>query len=193
MPNQLAFKYRTWGGKRRGAGARRKGPRPRVSHAARPILNRHCPVHITLRMRREVCYLRVAVALKAIKRALYAANLRGDFQVVHFSVQGNHVHLLVEANDARALSRGIQGLNVRMARALNRLMQRKGKVFDDRYHAVILKSPTQTANALHYVLRNAQHHAPDRYPATWCDPFASAHAPLTAPRTWFLKCATGSS
>jgi hypothetical protein len=73
-----------------------------------------------------------------------------------------------------------------MAIALNRLMQRKGRVLEDRYHAVILTTPTQTAHAVHYVLNNRQHHAPGRYPATWRDPFASAAAPFAEPRTWLL-------
>ena len=115
------------------------------------------------------------------------ANTRIGFRVVNFSVQGNHIHFLVEAEGTRALSRGMQGLNVRMATALNRVMQRHGKVLADRYHAVILQTPTQTAHALHYVLNNRQHHAPGLHAANWRDPFASADAPLVAPRTWLLK------
>ena len=65
-----------------------------------------------------------------------------------------------EAEGTIGLSRGMQGLNVRMAIAINRLMGRRGKVFADRYHSVVLRTPTQTANALHYVLNNRQHHAP---------------------------------
>jgi len=107
--------------------------------------------------------------------------------VIHYSVQGNHVHFLVEAEGNRELSRGMQGLNVRMAIALNRLMRRRGKVFADRYHAVVLKTPTQTKRALHYVVHNRQHHAPGRYAPDWRDPFASAEAPLVAPRTWLLS------
>jgi hypothetical protein len=101
-------------------------------------------------------------------------------------VQGNHVHFVVEAEGTKALSRGMQGLNVRTAVALNRLMQRRGKVFADRYHAVILQTPTQTANAVHYVLNNRQHHAPGLHAADWRDPFASVDAPLAAPGTWLL-------
>jgi hypothetical protein len=117
------------------------------------------------------------------------ANTRIGFRVVNFSVQGNHIHFLVEAEGTRALSRGMQGLNVRMATALNRVMQRHGKVLADRYHAVILQTPTQTARALHYVLNNRQHHAPGLHAADWRDPFASVEAPLVAPRTWLLESA----
>jgi hypothetical protein len=140
-----------------------------------------------MRVRREVSSLRNVPCFKALKRAFCGANARTDFRLVHFSIQGNHLHLLVEAKGERELSRGMQGLNVRMAVALNRLMRRRGRVFADRYHAVILQTPTQTANALHYVLHNRQHHAPERYEATWRDPFSSARAPLIAPRTWLLQ------
>jgi putative transposase len=138
-------------------------------------------------MREEVCRLRSVQCFRVLKQAFQAANARIGFHVIHFSVQGNHVHLIVEAQGTKELSRGMQGLNVRMAIALNRLMGRRGKVFADRYHEVILKTPTQAAHALHYVLNNRQHHAPGVHAADWRDPFASVDAPLAAPRTWFLK------
>jgi REP element-mobilizing transposase RayT len=140
-------------------------------------------------MREDVCRLRSVQCFEVLKHAFLAANGRIGFRLVHFSVQGNHVHLIAEAEGTRELSRGMQGLNVRMATALNRLMQRRGKVLADRYHAVILRTPTQTANAVHYVLHNQQHHAPGRYPAEWRDPFASEEAPLVAARTWLLDLA----
>jgi len=137
-------------------------------------------------MREDVSGLRSKTCFSALRNAFNAANARIGFRVVHFSVQGNHIHFLVEAEGTRELSRGMQGLNVRMAIALNRLMRRRGKVFADRYHAVVLKTPTQTKRALHYVVHNRQHHAPGRYAADWRDPFASAEGPLVAPRTWLL-------
>ncbi len=138
-------------------------------------------------MRREVCHLRQSVCFGVLKRAFYAAHERFGLRVIHFSIQGNHVHFIVEAKDAASLSRGMQGLNIRMAIALNRLMERKGRVLDDRYHAVVLRTPTQTAHAVNYVLNNRQHHAPARYPAGWRDPFATAAAPFAVPRTWMLE------
>ena len=180
VPNQvtqLGLSFRTWGGRRRNAGPKIKGAQPRVSHkTSGPILKRRFPVHVTMRMREGVCHLRSASCLRALKNVFHAANSRVGFRLVHFSVQGNHVHFLVEAEGTRELSRGMQGLNVRLALALNRLMRRRGKVFADRYHAVILRTPKQAANALHYVLHNRQHHAPGRYSEDWRDPFASARS-----------------
>ncbi len=78
--------------------------------------------------------------------------------MVHFSGQGDHVHLLVEADDNRALSEGMQGLSVRLAKALNRMMGRRGIVFADRYHAHVLRTPSEVRNALAYVLLNHRSH-----------------------------------
>src|SRR5581483_11459721 len=160
VPNhskQLGLTFRTRGGKRHGAGRKMQGARPRVSHKTRPVLRRRFPVHVTVRMREGVSGLRSKSCFSALKNAFNAANARSGL-----------------------------GLDVRMALALNRLMRRRGKVFADRCHAVVLKTPTQTKRALHYVVHNRQHHAPGRYAVDWRDPFASAEAPLVAPRTWLL-------
>ena len=63
--------------------------------------------------------------------ALSAAS-RVDFRVVHFSVQTDHVHLIVEADSSDGLRRGINGLAGRLARALNRIWRRPGAVWSDR-------------------------------------------------------------
>ncbi len=80
------------------------------------------------------------------------------FRLVHFSVQQNHVHLLCEASDATALARGLQGLAIRVAKGVNRHLSRRGKVFDDRYHHRILRSPKEVRWALGYVLNNTRKH-----------------------------------
>jgi REP element-mobilizing transposase RayT len=79
----------------------------------------------------------------ALSRAFWGGANRFGFKLVHYSVQGNHVHLLVEAQDDKALSRGMNGLGVRVAKGLNRVMRRHGKVLDDRYHGHSLRTPTE--------------------------------------------------
>ncbi|HET7785334.1 MAG TPA: hypothetical protein VFL36_05150 [Myxococcales bacterium] len=81
-----------------------------------------------------------------------------------FTVLGNHLHLVVEADDDAALSHGMQGLNIRIARALNRLMDRKGRVFADHYRSRLLRSPTELVGAIAYVLGNAAHRYGERGP-----------------------------
>jgi REP element-mobilizing transposase RayT len=91
--------------------------------------------------------------------ALRAARERNGMRICHYSVQSNHLHLIVEAPDAEALSRGMQGLAVRIARRINRHMRRQGTVFKDRYHARALKTAWQVRIALRYVLLNARKHS----------------------------------
>ena len=155
---QRAFHFRSWGGARVGAGRKPKGLRPGVSHLRRPAHSRHHPVHVTLRVRRGLSTLRKHELFVEVRRALVAGRERFGFRLVHFSVQRDHLHLLAEAADRRALSRGLQGLSIRVARAVNRRLQRRGKVFADRYHARALKTPRTVRCALKYVLLNARKH-----------------------------------
>jgi putative transposase len=186
----LPFKQR--GGKRAGAGRKRKAPRPQVPHRARPKF-RKGTLHVTVRVRDEVWNLRSNRCFGALRRAFAKGCDRFGFRLVQFSVQGNHLHFIVEAPDAVALGRAMKGLEVRMARALNKVMGRRGPVFEGRYHAHLLKSPLEATNAVAYVLDNWRRHAVreqrpvpggvDPYCSTaWegCDP------PLLAEAQWWM-------
>ena len=98
---------------------------------------------------------------------------RGDFRVVHYSLMGNHAHLLVEADDKAALASGMKSVGARLARAVNRVLGRSGPVLDGRYHAVVLRSPLQVRRALRYVLLNARHHAKRASKTLRVDPASS--------------------
>lgn len=172
---QLVLRRLGPGGRRPGAG-RPKKQGAGVSHRARPALNRHAPVHVTLRTVRGVWNLRSRRSFSVIRRAFYAGRDRFGFRLVHYSVQGNHLHLLVEAQDRRALSRGMQGLAIRLAKGLNRLMHRRGSVFRDRYYARSCRTPLETRRVLLYVLNNHRRHAFQRgeqLPRCWVDDFSS--------------------
>jgi hypothetical protein len=80
------------------------------------------------------------------------------FQVVHHSIQSNHLHLIVEATDRAALSSGMRRLLIRIARGLNGLWERAGSVFADRFHERELCTPREVRNALVYVLQNLRKH-----------------------------------
>jgi REP element-mobilizing transposase RayT len=118
-------------------------------------------------MREYVWNLRSGRSFRRIRRALAAAKGRFGLRIIEFCVLGNHVHLLVEADDDVALSRGIQGLAIRIAKALNAMMSRAGKVFADHFHSRLLRSPTELVRAIRYVLTNVEHHygasGPDDY------------------------------
>jgi hypothetical protein len=96
---------------------------------------------------------------------------------VQFSVQSNHIHLLAEAEDRAALTRGMQALTIRVALAINRVLARRGRVFSERYHARSLRSPLEVRRALLYVLKNHRHHLAARgasLPPWHLDPCSSA-------------------
>lgn len=129
--------------------------------------------------------LRKRAIFAAVRDALSGGSLRFGLRIVHFSVQGNHIHLIVEACDSLSLTRGMQGLMVRIARAVNRAAGRKGKVFADHYFARELRSPAQVRRAVRYVLDNAMLHA-GVGPRT-DDRASDANAPVVTLRTWLLS------
>ncbi len=192
---QLALPLMTWGGRRKGAGRKPNGSKAGVSHLARARFPERHPVHVTLRTLQGVGYLRGDRRSQAILAALREAKERHGLRVIHFSVQGNHLHLLVEAAGARSLARGVQGLSVRLARALNRAASRRGKVFADRYHAHVLASRREVARAVRYILENFRHHLREDAAPRGEDPCSSAvwlriplvdDAPVVRPKTWLL-------
>ena len=152
---QLTFGYKQREGNR--AGRPRKDDSG-VSHLKREALASRYPVHVVMTLREDLPSLRKKKPFKVLRRSFRAGCDRNGFRMNHFSVQGNHLHFIVEAKGRSALSRGLQGLAVRIARALNKLWERKGGVFGDRYFDHILRTPREVKNALNYVLKNGHHH-----------------------------------
>ena len=194
MQAQQEFSFPTWGGARPGAGRKRVGPRPNVPHRPRENF-RKGTLHVTLRLRREVWNLRTHRCFRALKRAFARGCERFGYRLIHFSVQGTHIHMIVEAPEVVALGRAMKGLQVRMARALNKVMRRKGAVFADRYHAHLLRSPRETLHAIRYVLDNWVVHARrDNQPLPHgVDPYCSdspndTGPPLVAEAEYWMLC-----
>jgi REP element-mobilizing transposase RayT len=183
MQGELMFPNR-WGGRREGAGRPRKKGKRNVEHRTRPVVAARFPVHLSVRLEKGVRNLRKLPCLRVIERAFNAAQGRFGLRLNHFTVQSNHLHLIVETTDRVALARAVKGLNVRIAKGLNRLMGRRGKVVGDRYHAHILKTPAEVRNAVHYVLGNLTRHTGRE----GVDAYCSLARPdlVVAPRTWLL-------
>src|SRR5258705_308714 len=193
---QLEMKLPTWGGKRSGAGRKPKNEKAGVSHDRRSQFAAPHPVHVTMRVLWGVGFLRGFSRKRAIENALRAAKERFGMRVVHYSIQGTHLHLIVEADEPAALSRAVQGLAIRIARALNRVARRTGKVFADRFHAHVLESLRKVKNAVRYVLENFRHHLREDLAPQGLDPCSSAGwkddrsgtgPPFSLPRTWLLR------
>jgi REP element-mobilizing transposase RayT len=205
---QLGLPFRRWGGSRAGAGRKPNGARAGVTHCTRPALAARFPVHVTLRLRDDTPNLRGGRIYVALRTCLGAANRRAEDaglgSVIHYSILRNHLHFIVEAQHREALSRGMQGLTTRLARAINRVSERSGAVFADRYHARILKTPREVRHALAYVLCNARRHGlgRGRIRENWIDPYSSGGVfdgwrveiglpafaiPVSRARTWLLN------
>jgi hypothetical protein len=155
----LALRERcSWGGRRSGAG-RKRGPAPRLPHRRREGVGARFPAHVTVKLLPGLPSLRSVPLVRTLERSFAAIRKRGDFRLVHYSLQTTHAHLLIEATDARALGRGMMAVGARIARALNRTFGRRGRVLADRFHSRILRTPREVRNALAYVLLNARRHA----------------------------------
>jgi REP element-mobilizing transposase RayT len=199
--------FRTWGGKRAGAGRKRGEGRRRMPHEPRERVNPRHPLLITTRVVPEVGRLRSRAARLAVRDALAVASkhMYADeaFRICHASIQKDHLHLIAEADSNEAMARGMKGFLVSCARRINAALGRRGTVFPDRYHASSLGSPTQVRNALSYVLCNFRKHG-EALPGVRLDPWSSAFAlpdwspetivlrevplllPVALPRTWLL-------
>jgi REP element-mobilizing transposase RayT len=152
VQRELRFE-RTWGGRREGAGRKVAKRRQGVAHRVRPQHKARHPLHVTLRGIKKLPSLRTQVIFFEMRRALARVS-RAWLRLLHFSVQSDHVHLLVEAHDKVSLSRGIGGLAIRLARSINRQLGRRGRVWADRYHARPLPTPREVRHAIVYVLTN---------------------------------------
>jgi putative transposase len=156
------FGFMNLGGRRKGAGRkaakRADGKRVHSSHREREVFTWSRPVHVTVCVCAGLPSLRGKELAPVVLKCLEAGNEREGFRLVHFSLQTTHYHLVCEAEGPEALAAAIKGLNVRIARAINRSLGRKGKVIADRYHLEVLRTPKQVRNALRYVLRNGEKH-----------------------------------
>ena len=185
----------SWGGKRKGAGRKPLVPgKPGVPHVPRPLFSRATAFHVTLKMDKHVYNLRSRRCFRVVEKALGKGASRFGARVVEISVQGNHIHLLVEAKETKGFCRAMKGLSVRLAKGLNKVMQgRKGRVIADRYHAHWLRTPSEARNALSCVRSNHRKHlaALGQYlPATDIDTYSSASPKvaqlLPKASTWLL-------
>jgi REP element-mobilizing transposase RayT len=160
---------------------------------------RGTPIHVTVRVRKGVPNLRSRKAVRVVSKCFEAACERLGMRLTQYSIQANHIHLIVEAADRLALSRAMKGLCVRIAKRLNRATGRKGSVFADRYHAHILRTPREVRNAVRYVMENSRIHA-ERRGETWfrkIDPYAGGPCPnrfldacrklVVEPRSFILR------
>src|SRR5262245_9520975 len=193
-----------------GALRKRKRGRPKGSRSGRPRhrprdVDPRCPHHVTMKVLPHVFQLRSRRCGRRIFESMILGHQKPGARVVQFSIQHDHVHMVVEADGRRALATTIQGLAIRIARRLNRVMGKKGKVFAERFHSRLLQTPTEIRRTLLYVLQNARKHFAQRghvVSPTWTDdeyssapwfrgwttprPPPAGERPVAEARTWLL-------
>jgi len=145
------------GGPRPGAG-RPAAKRPIIHHVKRDEVSEREPAHVTLRVVEGVPSLGRKPFIRAFQRSLREVKGRTDFRVVEYSIQVDHLHLIVEASDKEALACGMKAVGSRLAKAVHRVFARTGRVLAGRYHVRALSSPKEVRNAIAYVLLNARRH-----------------------------------
>jgi REP element-mobilizing transposase RayT len=177
VPTQLTFEDRrrfTRAGRPKRRPGPKPGPRPNVRHRARAVHKYWNPMHATLRAVNGLPSFRAERLFVAFERAVRTTR-RKDFRIVEFSVQDNHVHLIVEADDKDARARGMKSFSVRANRLFNVASgRRRGRVWGDRYHRRDLTSARQVRNALVYCLANYKKHQHVTSGAPRIDPCSSA-------------------
>ena len=177
------------------------GKNPSVRHMTRPVHSHAHPMHVTLRAKRGLPSFRSQTLFAAFVKA-FRMTRREGFRIVEFSVQSSHLHLIVEATDKDALSRGMKSFTVRANRLFNVAWGRKrGAVWGDRYHRRDLTTPRAVRNALVYCLNNHRKHAPTTRAkpeldacssGAWFEgwveaPLVESERPTPRPRTWLLS------
>ena len=194
-----------WGGARSGAG-RKPGPSRRDPHRRRPPLASRHPCHVTLKVEKDVPQLRTRNLVVELERSWREVCQRGRFRLVHYSIQTNHVHMIVEAGSARDLACGLKSIAARFSRGVNRVFHRAGRVLVDRCHVHVLRTPREVRNAIGYVLLNSRRHlakcgrplpeitridpaSSGRWFAGWRIAAPTVHDPpaVATPRTWLLS------
>lgn len=173
-------------------------------HRARPEIDPRHPVHVILRVAPEI-NMRTPAGYRAVHGAVGRCAGRPDFRVILVSLQADHLHLLVEADDTLALTRGMQGFGISASKRMNKELGRDGgEVFPYRFHATPVGTPTLVRDAICCVLNNWRHHRADARTSARIDPYSSAdvfggwqRAPGEAPNrepmpvvgalTWLLR------
>jgi REP element-mobilizing transposase RayT len=143
----------------------------------RPELSPDRPVHVAIRVRDGTLKLRIKKCFRIVRQALVAASQKIRFRLIAYSVQGNHLHLIAEADDKFALSRAMRSLSIRIAKRINQLMQTRGVRIPKRYMLSVLRTKCDVHRALAYVLNNYRRHAAQsrkRMPDGWIDACSSA-------------------
>jgi hypothetical protein len=204
---QLELDLTSWGGRREGAGRKRKQARSSPPHRARAGVREWAPQLVTLRMREGLPNLRKPATWEVVKAVMRAFRGRFAVAIIHYSMLANHLHLIVECSDRSAFVRGMRALCIRLGKRLAAHFGVEGPILASRYHARELPTPREVWNGLRYTLLNARRHGAraglplpidtlDRYSTAasfdgWASPVDGPYRDVdfgtSPPRSWLLR------
>ena len=170
-----------------------------LPHAARPEHDPRHPVHVSMKRARLAPSLR-SQRVHTLLVAHFAAAVKRGIKVLQYSIQHDHLHLMIEGKDKKELARGLQLLFSRIAFAVNRVCHRHGSLFRERHHRRALTTPTEVRRVLVYILFNTRKHDVqsgdvgrgvfDALDEMSSAPWFTAWDPKSRPSDWLIaKCA----
>lgn len=164
MKRQRQLTMKNW----KGAGRKAKVDKG-IRHTKREEFFRPSSLHLTIKVRKTSAEIKSKAVLKVLHRAILRARSKG-LRMIHYTLEYDHVHLLVEASSNQQLHSGMQAFGICFAKGINKVKGRKGNVYKHRYHLHLLRSAREVKNVLHYILKNGIKHG-----RTYCavDPFNS--------------------
>ena len=136
-------------------------------------------VHVCIKLQRCLPSLRRASEFELLEERFRLVKERFGCKLRQFSVQSDHIHLVIETETTSDLSRYMQGLQIRFAKALNKLWRRTGRVFADRFYASLCHSLQKLRATIRYVLNNGQRHG------AW-DPLTNRPDPYSS-GPWYVR------
>jgi REP element-mobilizing transposase RayT len=130
---------------------------PGIRHTERPLIKKPSSLHLTIKVEKIKADIKNKTVLSILKRAIQNARKQG-LRVIHFSLEYDHVHLLIEAENNTTLGKGMQAFGVTFSKAINRVRKTTGKVYKHRYHFKAITSPKQLKNVMSYIFKNGVKH-----------------------------------
>lgn len=141
---------------------RKRAGRPPVNdagirHTSRPVISKPASLHLTIKVKRNKADIKNKAVLAILKKAILNARLKG-LKVIHYSLEFDHVHLLIEADNNKILGKGMQAFGVTLAKAINKLWRLGGGVYKHRYHFRRITGSKDLRNVMNYIFKNGVKH-----------------------------------
>jgi REP element-mobilizing transposase RayT len=128
-----------------------------IRHISREDIKKPTSLHLTIKVRENKADIKNKQILKALHHSIKRARMK-RLKIVHYTLEYNHIHLLVEAEIKQLVHQGMQAFGISLAKKINTIKRLKGTVYKHRYHLRKINSPRDLKNVLHYIFNNGIHH-----------------------------------